>query len=1098
MSFTEDRLKAQTRMGVNIVVEAGAGTGKTTLLIDRLCLAVLAQNTPVEKLVALTFTEKAAAEIKTRFVAKLQNLVAAVKKEIDREQQETEEPQKTDGAQQEKQDSTLALLREYFPEVQREDLVQRAEAALSRLDRASIGTIHGFCADILKSFPLEAGLSPNAQIDAGQKAAQLFNARWNAFLDSELGLNAPRAAQWKQVLGEISLPDLKDFAAELCSGKIESYDYYAHQNLLAASCLEKSSRAKEMAESFSAEIKKPRKVEKMLVWAAESLKRTAAFLKGETFSDPAGEYVKLNSGDQAKGWDDESFEEACSLIDFAGKTTPEKQYVFLSAYNLVKDITAFIRQDYAREGLLSFDDLIVKTRNLLLQNPSVREQLKAKFDVLFIDEFQDTDPVQGELLLFLAEAKNRHASRWQDVRLEPGKLYVVGDPKQSIYRFRGADITAYELFTDLILRQGGEKCFLQENFRSTPEIVETANSVCSRAMIQQTAFQPAYVPIYTSKTLRNGAVQWIFVPAPKEGGKSPSADDFRDNQAERMADWISQNVGVLTLADGHKLQLKDIALLTRAATTATPYTEALRRRGIAFNVETDKKFYRKQEVSDFLNFLRAVSDPEDKISLAGTLRSPLFGFTDEELYQVAKRGELSLYARPTEEKLARAFAVLNKFSRLAGRRGLKDFLTDILEDTFLPEACAAAYEGERTLGNLKRLAGLADGYAADGPASLSQFLADVQTLLEEHPDRLAASTADDALDAVSVLTVHKSKGLQFPVVILADMTKKDSSSSADPVKHIFSWQYNMHGLRVGKICDVNLAFLEEEQKKHGKCEEVRVLYVALTRAREKMLLIADARKDAAKAAAPFVSAGLFPDGETLPKTLTDGELTVPVCYEAYELPENFRYRHNESAASQGTERDVARWRASYDARKARYQKWISEDQLRAPSELADPNLLTEEQRAGAELGTVCHRALELMLSQKQVPEQAVALACVKCAAPHRANEAREVLLPFAQSSLFAELSACRVLGCEMPFSYLEENGEVESGVMDAVLITADNRVWIVDYKTDKVKPGQEPQLLEKKYRLQLDIYRRAAEKIFPGRTVRCSAVFVRTFAAADL
>ena len=108
------------------------------------------------------------------------------------------------------------------------------------------------------------------------------------------------------------------------------------------------------------------------------------------------------------------------------------------------------------------------------------------------------------------------------------------------------------------------------------------------------------------------------------------------------------------------------------------------------------------------------------------------------------------------------------------------------------------------------------------------------------------------------------------------------------------------------------------------------------------------------------------------------------------------------------------------------------------------------------------------------------------------------MLPFAQSSLFAELSACRVLGCEMPFSYLEENGEVESGVMDAVLITADNRVWIVDYKTDKVKPGQEPQLLEKKYRLQLDIYRRAAEKIFPGRTVRCSAVFVRTFAAADL
>ena len=1076
MSFTEDRLQAQTHMGVNIVVEAGAGTGKTTLLIDRLCLAVLAQNTPVEKLVALTFTEKAAAEIKTRFVAKLQNLVAAVKKGT--------------------QDSTLSLLREHFPSVKPDELVTRAEAALSRLDRASIGTIHGFCADILKSFPLEAGLSPNAQIDAGQKAAQLFNARWNAFLDSELGVNAPRAAQWKQVLAEISLPDLKDFAAELCSGKIESYDYYAHQKLLAASCLEKATRAQEMAESFSAEVKKPRKVEKMLVWAASSLKRTAAFLKGETPAEPEGEYVKLSSNDQAKGWDDDAFAEACSLVDFAGKTTPEKQRLFLVAYDLVKDVTALIRQDYAREGLLSFDDLIVKTRNLLLQNPSVRDQLKAKFDVLFIDEFQDTDPVQGELLLFLAEAKNTRASRWQEVHLEPGKLYVVGDPKQSIYRFRGADITAYELFTDLILRQGGEKCFLQENFRSTPEIVETANSVCSRAMIQQTAFQPVYVPIYTSKTVRNGAVQWLFVPAPE--GKMPSADDFRDNQAERIADWISQNVGVLTLLDGSKLQYKDIALLTRAATTATPYTEALRRRGIAFNVETDKKFYRKQEVSDFLNFLRAVSDPDDKISLAGVLRSPLFGFTDEELYQVAKRGELSLYVRPTDEKLARAFAVLNKYARLAGRRGLKDFLTDILEDTFLPEACAASYEGERTLGNLKRLVGLADGYAADGPASLSQFLADVQTLLEEHPDRLGASNADDALDAVSVLTVHKSKGLQFPVVILADMTKQDSSSSSDPVLHIFSWQYNMHGLRVGKICDVNLAFLEDEQKKHGKCEEVRVLYVALTRAKEKLLLVADARKGAVKAAAPFASAGLFPDGETLPKAISDGDLIVPVQYATYEPPENFRYRHNEYAANPETAQDIEHWRAAYDTRLARYQKWISEDQLRSPSEMADPNLLTEEQRAGAELGTVCHRALELMLSQKQSPEQATISAATQCAVPHRAEDARKVLLPFAASPLFAELAACRVLACEMPFSYLEENGEVESGVMDAVLTAADNRVWIVDYKTDKVKPGQEKQLLDKKYRLQLDAYRRAAEKIFPGRPVRCSAVFVRTFAAVDL
>ena len=157
----EDRDKVQTVLNVNMVVEAGAGTGKTTLLITRLCLAVLALGVPVEKLVALTFTEKAAAEIKTRLITALHEVLAA--------------------ARENKPSSVLTLLRERF-NVPDDKLIPRAEAALARLDRACVGTIHGFCAEILKTFPLEAGLSPNAEIDSGRKAAQLFDARWNSFL----------------------------------------------------------------------------------------------------------------------------------------------------------------------------------------------------------------------------------------------------------------------------------------------------------------------------------------------------------------------------------------------------------------------------------------------------------------------------------------------------------------------------------------------------------------------------------------------------------------------------------------------------------------------------------------------------------------------------------------------------------------------------------------------------------------------------------------------------------------------------------------------------------------------------------------------------
>lgn len=1073
----EKREELQTLLGVNIVVEAGAGTGKTTLLIDRLCLAVLAQGTPVEKLVALTFTEKAAAELKTRFIFKLQALVRAIK-----------EGQK---------DASLKRLRDNF-DVKDDTLLSRAETALARMDRASIGTIHGFCAEILKAYPLEAGLAPNAEIDSGQRAARLFDARWNSFLDEQLGPSAPRAAEWKKVLKEVSLPELKDFAQELCSGKIESYDYYAHRDMLAALCLERAARAEELLAPYIKPGKKLRKAEQVLQGAAASLRRTAAFLKSTPvapapesamFSFPTGCY---------KDWEPEAFEEARSIVAFASKTTPEKQQLFLDAYRLVKDVTDDIRAEFGREGILSFDDLIVKTRNLLQNNLYVRRLLKEKFDVLFIDEFQDTDPVQGELLLFLAEEKASSAARWQDVRLAPGKLFVVGDPKQSIYRFRGADITAYELFTDLILKQGGVKHFLQQNFRSAPEIIETANSICSRAMIQQSAFQPAYVPIFTSKTDRGGASSWLFITAPE--GEKISADAYRDNQAERIADWIEQNVGRLTLADGHKLAYRDIALLTRAATTVGPFTNALRRRGIAFNVETDKDFYRKQEVNDFLNFLRAAADPQDRTALAGVLRSPLGAMTDEEIYQLAVRGELNLFAKTSDEKAARCYALLKDFSARAGRRSLREVLEDVLDDTFLPEACAAAYEGEQTLANLRRLAAMGQGYAAEGETSLSQFLSEIQTLLEENPDLLTAPAPDDALDAVSVMTVHKSKGLEFPVVILADLSKKDTASTAKPQTHIFSWQYNMHGLRVGKVCDVNLAFLEGEQKKHDECEEVRVLYVALTRARERMLLSADSRAGADKASAPFLAAGLFPNGEEKPAILKDGDLEMPVWYAAYQNPDAFRYRHTAAGPAAETPREVSAWREAYARRKARYEEMLLHNQKRSPSELVQsPDTLTEAQRAGAELGTVCHRALERLIGRRETDvAQAVRAAAEAAGAPQRAAEAEQVLTQFAQSPLFAELAACKTLACEMPFSFLTEEGLVESGVMDAVLECPDGSIWVADYKTDNIRPGAEAATLDAKYRPQLSVYQQAARRLFPDQKVRCSAVFVRTFAAADL
>lgn len=1076
----EDRTRVQTHVGVNMVVEAGAGTGKTTLLITRICLAVLAQGTPVEKIVALTFTEKAAAEIKNRLVTALHQVVRELKRK-------KEEPERNTSANE-----LLKLLYEKF-QLQDAVILPRAQSALARLDRASVGTIHSFCADILKTFPLEAGLSPNSEIDSGHKAARLFNLRWNTFLDRELGVQAPRAELWKKVLPEISLQELKEFTQELCSGKIEQYDYFSHSDMLAGICEEKSREALALSTAFLDPKKpKPRSVEKSLIWAAGSLQRSAAFLRCQLLDAACEEEPSPLSSAAPKGWEEDAFETARSLVQFALKMRPEKQQLFRAALELVQEVAAQIRADYTREGILSFDDLIVKTRNLVQRDLYVRRLLKEKFDILFIDEFQDTDPVQGELLLFLAEEKSTSASRWQDVRLEAGKLVVVGDPKQSIYRFRGADITAYELFTQLILNQRGEKCFLRRNFRSTPDMVALTNAVCRRAMVQQTAFQPAYEPIFPVKPDLPHSVRWLFIQPAPDGG---SADDFRANQAEQIAKWIEQNVGKLTLSNGEKLAYKDIAILSRASTTAGPYLDALRRHGIAFNADSERNFYRRQEINDFLNFLRLLADPADKTALVGVLRSPLGGMTDEEIYQLSARGELSLQTKTTSGALARIGKLVRAFSQQVGRTSVKELLEKVLDETFLPQACAYAYEGEKTLGLLGQLTHLAQSAAGEMPVSLGQFLASVQEILEKDPQQLDISPAQEA-DAVHVMTVHKSKGLDFPVVILADLSRQETTGGPVVTNHLFSWQYNMHGLRAGRVCDANLAFLEEEQKKHERCEEVRILYVALTRAKEHLLLVADGRKGAEKAAAAFVTAGLWPQ-ETR-KQVGGDEVQVPVSYFTYDKPENFLYRQSRPLPEEVLAPDLQAWRQTYDARRARYEQLLSEQSLSPSERVASPETPAAAQPGGAEIGSVCHRTLQLLLMQPSLPVQtALHQAVADTGFTQVEEQAAAVVLPFVKSELFTSIRQSRCLACELPFSFLAQDGQVVSGIMDAVLRRPDGTIWVVDYKTDLIPP-QGPEVLLEKYRPQLAVYQEAARQLFATGEVRCSAVFLRAFAACDL
>ena len=1065
-SLTEDRTRVRTHLNMNMVVEAGAGTGKTTLLIERLCLALLAQGIAAPRLVALTFTEKAAAEIKTRLIFKLQKVLNA--------------------AREDEQDAVLSLLYEYF-KVPKEEIIARAELALSQLDRSQIGTIHSFCADILRMYPLEAGLTPNAEIDKGTRAARILEAEWNHFLDEELGENAPRADLWKEVLKEISLSQLYDCAREMCSGKVRLYEYDARKDFLAQVCAARAQEAAHLSGAFLEGSKKPRVIEQALQQAARRFWQAQAWLQTRQLPAQVEETIAIKS--IPKDWDEASAEQAKALCRFAAQADPFAQTKVLKAYELLSDFVQQVRMRYSEAGILSFDDLIVKTRDLLQSNLLVRRLLQEKYDALYIDEFQDTDPAQGELLLYLAEQKGNGATHWSEVKLQPGKLFVVGDPKQSIYRFRGADITAYELFTELILKQGGEKAYLRQNFRSGPEIIALANQVCAAAMIEQPAFQPAYEPIFTSKTSQQQKVQ-LAVVCPSSG--KAAADDYRHNQAEFVAQWIKDNAGRLTLSNGRKLAYEDIAILSRASTTLWPYTDALRRHGISFAVEEDRDFYHRQEIADFLNILRVLDDPQDRISLVGVMRSPLGALTDEEVYQAAQRKELDFRQPSSNEKLERLFVWLRKLAARAGRQPLRELFRDILQSSFLVEACALAYDGERSIANLQRLVALAEGYSLQTPATLGQFLARVQELMEQELGRLTALSEAESSNAVNVMTIHKSKGLEFPVVILVDISKKEVNSAAKRPDHLYLWNKDLHGFRVGKYADMNLAWLEEEQRKHARCEEVRVLYVALTRAREKLIIVGNKTVDASALAMQFVQAGTFPPPEEEPDTLgKDGCLQIK--YLPYVEPKEFIYQVKKQAAKKQFDQDVRTWREIYERRQAEYKTYTQEQSPLAPSALAGEQAANPE---ALELGTYAHAALARRHLYQQ-ESLAVTLQTVAAQATDGQRRTLEKMLEgFYASANYRKLAAMQVLGAEFPFACQTEQGVI-SGVIDLLLKDGQGTIWVVDYKTDQVRAGAETQAAQK-YNAQLQIYARAAQQLYPAARVQPAIAFVRTGALVQL
>lgn len=1121
------RREAVSTFNRTVLVTAGAGTGKTELLRERI-LNILFNpglNASMRQIVALTFTRKAAGEMRCRIREGLQLFALWGK----------------DGETLEHASGPLAAafcaIRERY--ALGNDTIRRiAEQALATLEHATISTMHSFAGQLLRRYPLESGVDPAFREDEGEAFRELFRERWTGFLETELCENTPRAEQWHAALDAFSLEELEKLARRLCDEETplervaSDATFTLERNWLAGL----KRQATELRLSHDGgKAKKP--VE--LLAGAEAIFEALLTAPEMNPDDPAvilaANAMPGGKATASKAWAEEDVEQVNRLAETARVLGRYRPQLLKNALAILLPFARSFREAFVQQGYLSFSALLVRARNLLRDFPAVRADVKRQVRHLLVDEFQDTDPIQYEIVFYLAESPDSQAATWTDAEPEPGKLFIVGDPKQSIYSFRGADMRAYHEVADLRLsRADAKRLSLVTNFRSCDTILHGANAFFSRIITENPGVQPSYEALRprpgAEATLPAQRIE-IRLATPAPEAEEPSfayVEDATAAEAGALASWLRREViGIETLpgknGEPRPVAAGDIAILLRKMTGADAYMQALAAQGIPYVAEGEKTFFVRSEVAAITDLVQALACPHDRLALAGVLRSPLGGCTDRDLAELAralpenngslKRTDLMHYLDMDDPETLLPVTLSDRTLAAHALRTLHDLrqrsrtlpLGELLEEAYrrfcVPEM-AAAFSGEQGAANAAKILRMAVAFSDKG---LIAFAKRLRESIREVEDEGEGALAEDGQNAVRILTMHKSKGLEFPFVILPGL-HAGSAKMRDSVEIRGDWATQSWSLRVGGHQTPSALRQEEARKLRDDAEERRIFYVAATRARERLVLSAALLKSLTGNHPPLFWKYL---GEALPlQELPATETTLacagrsvrftPTAVSAAKTPQR-----EEDCAVSGiapqpfpteTLFDPSAFakRLHVDEQRIRYAQLVRQHHRMArPSGnhhhvvASDPEatgdipentqhgqagLPGEEQgKAARFLGTLAHRAMERL--DFQHPDASLPQA-IKQAAEHLGEipdavltELHDMLHSFIQSDAFAVLAKMKELGREIPCLFPWEEGQSEpsasspklppaavEGAMD-LLAEVDGRLIVVDYKTDRVAPG---------------------------------------------
>ena len=1013
-----DRIEREA-LDRNMVVLAGAGAGKTHELVERMVNCVRIKGASVERMAAITFTRKAAGEMRGRFLLRLQERLA-----------------KAQGEE-----------------------AARLQGALDRVDQCFIGTIHSFCGQLLRERPVEAGIRADFTEIDGREETRLSRRVWGDFVQQCFAAEDPRL-EALEVMG-IGLADLHEFFNARCG----MADLPLKVRAVEPPDLTGAVRA---ARRFIADVAQhiPEPLLEGRDDFLEAFERARLFIANCDLSSERHRVTLLKllhvlekksitlrrwapNGAYAKVLRDEL---RAAFVDSVTRPalTQWRQYIYPHVVEFIDDAVAFYNQQRLSKGQMTFGDLLLRATALLRDSPQVRRYFGTRYEILFVDEFQDTDPIQAEMLFYLTGA-DTESTDWQRLEPRPGSLFIVGDEKQSIYRFRRADVATFRLAGARLEVAAGSTEQLNTSFRSLGNLCTWINGTFSPLFAAfESAYQARFAPMLQYKPAGQDCHCVRQIRTERVYRHSRAA--IADLEGERIADFIAAALAGQTALNGvgegaildPRAEPGDFLILTQTRKMLPRYAAALEARGIPYDVSGGGQLGDRPEVRSFVELIEAVHRPDHPLPLLGYLRGQLVGLGDDELYRFKNLGGLFNYRHPeaipealpaeTKECFEEAFDRLRRTEERMRRRSPAVAFEQTMEELALPAFSLCEEMGSSRAGTLLRLLALVRHWDSQG-WHWGQVVEELREVIEDGDYKIEEMTLESGQDnVVKLMNIHQSKGLQAKVVFLADPMDETIHKEEVPFHVSRTAVTPFLSLPVrrsrGEYASEVLAEPYdwqadgEEELKFIRAEKLRLVYVAATRA-ENLLVVSryTGKEDRGSWSSLYPRLDSVPE---LPETARTEKVEQPA-----PLPDWARIEKERAGAWTRVKTPSYRLRS-----------------VTAPL-VADDQIADATPGRGRDYGTLVHRFFEMAINSTLPDEEA---AYIRQEIAHAGLEAS--LMPTAQraldgfraSEIWRESEAADRVYTEVPFAVGLPQGGVMRGVID--LVYAVKGGWkIVDYKT---------------------------------------------------